>query len=65
MLPSRASKGHALRYVAQRLGIALDKILLAGGPGADEDMMRGNALAVVVENRHDEEVALLPEVDHI
>jgi len=65
VLPSRASKGQALRYVAQRLGIALDKILVAGGSGADEDMMRGNTLAVVVENRHDEELSLLPEVDRI
>ena len=65
VLPSRASKGQALRYVAQRLDIALDKILVAGGSGADEDMMRGNTLAVVVENRHDEELSLLPEVDRI
>ena len=65
VLPSRASKGQALRYVAQRLGIVLDKVLVAGGSGADEDMMRGNTLAVVVENRHDEELSLLPEVDRI
>ena len=65
ILPSRASKGQALRYVAQRLDIALDNILVAGGSGADEDMMRGNTLAVVVENRHHEELSLLPEVDRI
>jgi sucrose-phosphate synthase len=65
VLPSRASKGQALRYVAHRLDIALDKILVAGGSGADEDMMRGNTLAVVVENRHHEELSLLPEVDRI
>jgi sucrose-phosphate synthase len=65
ILPSRASKGQALRYVAQRLDIMLDRILVAGGSGADEDMMRGNTLAVVVENRHHEELSLLPEVDRI
>jgi sucrose-phosphate synthase len=65
VLPSRASKGQALRYVAQRLDIVLDQILVAGGSGADEDMMRGNTLAVVVENRHQEELSLLPEVDRI
>ncbi len=65
ILPSRASKGQALRYVAQRLDIVLDNILVAGGSGADEDMMRGNTLAVVVENRHHEELSLLPEVDRI
>jgi sucrose-phosphate synthase len=65
VLPSRASKGQALRYLAQRLDIPLDHILVAGGSGADEDMMRGNTLAVVVENRHHEELSLLPEVDRI
>lgn len=65
VLPSRASKGQALRYVAQRLDIVLDQILVAGGSGADEDMMRGNTLAVVVENRHHEELSLLPEVDRV
>ena len=63
--PSRASKGQALRYVAQRLDIPLDNILVAGGSGADEDMMRGNTLAVVVKNRHHEELSLLPDVDRI
>lgn len=65
ILPSRASKGQALRYVAQRLDIPLDQILVAGGSGSDEDMMRGNTLAVVVGNRHHEELSLLPEVDRI
>jgi sucrose-phosphate synthase len=65
ILPSRASKGQALRYVAQRFDLILDRILVAGGSGADEDMMRGNTLAVVVENRHHEELSLLPEVDRI
>jgi sucrose-phosphate synthase len=65
VLPSRASKGQALRYVAQRLNIVLDQVLVAGGSGSDEDMMRGNTLAVVVENRHHEELSLLPELDRI
>jgi sucrose-phosphate synthase len=65
ILPSRASKGQALRYVAQRFDLVLDQILVAGGSGADEDMMRGNTLAVVVENRHHEELSLLPDVDRI
>ena len=65
IIPSRASKGQALRYVAHRLDIVLDNLLVAGGSGADEDMMRGNTLAVVVENRHHEELSLLPEVDRI
>jgi sucrose-phosphate synthase len=63
--PARASKGQALRFVGQRLDIPLDHILVAGGSGADEDMMRGNTLAVVVANRHHEELSLLPEEDNV
>ncbi len=65
VVPSRASKGQALRYVAQRWGIPLEQILVAGGSGADEDMMRGNTLAVVVANRHDEELSQLEDLERI
>ena len=65
VLPIRASKGLALRYFAARWGIPLDQILVAGGSGADEDMMRGNTLAVVVANRHHEELSQLIDVEHI
>ncbi|MEW8470543.1 MAG: HAD family hydrolase, partial [Candidatus Thiodiazotropha sp.] len=40
----------------------LEHILVAGGSGADEDMMRGNTLAVVVANRHHEELSHM--IDH-
>ncbi len=65
IVPSRASKGLALRYVAQRLDIPLEQILAAGGSGADEDMMRGNTLAVVVANRHHEELSQLVDQESI
>jgi sucrose-phosphate synthase len=65
ILPSRASKGQALRYAALRLDIPLEHILVAGGSGADEDMMRGNTLAVVVGNRHHEELSQLIDADRI
>ena len=65
VIPSRASKGQALRYVAQRLDIPLEHILVAGGSGADEDMMRGNTLAVVVSNRHHEELSQLVDQENI
>ena len=65
IIPSRASKGQALRYVAQRLDIPLEHILVAGGSGADEDMMRGNTMAVVVGNRHHEELSQLVELERI
>ncbi len=65
IIPVRASKGLALRWVAERHDIALDRILAAGGSGADEDMMRGNMLAVVVANRHNEELSELVHGDEI
>lgn len=65
VLPIRASKGLALRYVAARWGIPLEQVLVAGGSGADEDMMRGNTLAVVVANRHNEELSQLLDTERI
>jgi len=65
IVPSRASKGQALRYVAQRLDFPLEQTLVAGGSGADEDMMRGNTLAVVVANRHHEELSSLTDQERI
>ena len=65
VLPVRASKGLALRYFATRWGIPLERILVAGGSGADEDMMRGNTLAAVVGNRHEEELSRLVDGDRI
>jgi len=65
ILPLRASKGMALRYVADRWQIPLEFIFVAGGSGADEDLMRGNTLASVVANRHDEELSQLIDVDRI
>jgi sucrose-phosphate synthase len=65
VVPARASKGLALRYVADQWGIPLEHCLAAGGSGADEDMMRGNTLAVVVANRHHEELSQLTDVESI
>lgn len=65
IVPARASKGLALRYFAQQWNIPLDRILVAGGSGADEDMMQGNTLAVVVANRHREELSQLTEPEKI
>ncbi len=65
IMPIRASKGLALRYMATHWDIPLEHILVAGGSGADEDMMRGNTLAVVVGNRHHEELSQLEEAERI
>jgi sucrose-phosphate synthase len=58
ILPIRASKGTALRYFANKWGVALDRCLVAGDSGTDEEMLTGNTLAVVVGN-HDEELEKL------
>ena len=65
VLPVRASKGLALRYFADQWGIPLEHVLAAGGSGADENMMRGNTLAVVVANRHLEELSQLADLERI
>jgi sucrose-phosphate synthase len=65
VVPARASKGQALRYAALRLDIPLEQVLVAGGSGADEDMMRGNTLAVVVANRHHEELSALVDLERV
>lgn len=58
VLPIRCSKGKALRWVAMRWGLAIDRILVAGDSASDEDMLRGNPPAVVVAN-HTRELAKL------
>lgn len=65
IVPVRASKGFALRWYADQWGIPLENILVAGGSGADEDMMRGNTMAVVVANRHNEELSGLVDFENI
>ncbi|UCC57464.1 MAG: glycosyltransferase [Gammaproteobacteria bacterium] len=65
IVPVRASKGFALRWFADQWGIPLENILAAGGSGADEDMMRGNTMAVVVANRHHEELSGLVDLENI
>ncbi|MEN8132408.1 MAG: HAD-IIB family hydrolase [Pseudomonadota bacterium] len=65
IIPVRASKGFALRYFSDQWDIPLENILVAGGSGTDEDMIRGNTLGVVVANRHHEELSQLTDIDRI
>ncbi|MFA6904327.1 MAG: HAD family hydrolase [Gallionellaceae bacterium] len=65
VLPVRASKGLALRWCADQLGFALDNTLVAGVTAADADMLRGNPLGVVVDNRHLAELSELTNIDKI
>jgi len=58
VLPVHASKGSAIRYLADKWGIPVDSILVAGDSGNDEEMLNGNTLGVVVGN-HSEELERL------
>lgn len=50
VLPIRASKGHAIRYLAYKWGLPLKNFLVAGDSGNDIEMLIGDTLAVVVGN---------------
>ncbi|MDE2088381.1 MAG: HAD-IIB family hydrolase, partial [Gammaproteobacteria bacterium] len=50
LLPMRASKGSALRYLAIKWGVPLERFLVAGDSGNDEEMLSGDTLGVVVGN---------------
>lgn len=65
VLPVRASKGLALRWCADQFGFPLEKTLVAGVTGADADMLRGNTLGVVVDNRHLAELADLANIEKV
>lgn len=58
LLPNRASKGLAIRYVADKWGIPIERVLVAGDSGNDEDMLRGRTLGVIVGNHQ-------PELQHL
>ncbi|MEB3180379.1 MAG: HAD-IIB family hydrolase [Nostocaceae cyanobacterium] len=58
LVPIRASKGDALRYVALKWGLPVKRFLVAGASGNDESMLAGNTLAVVVGN-YSQEIANL------
>ena len=50
LLPVRASKGLAIRYLALKWELAPERLLVAGDSGNDEEMLAGNTLGVVVGN---------------
>ena len=65
VLPLRASKGLALRWCSEQLDFPLEKTLVAGVTGADADMLRGNTLGTVVDNRHITELSELTNIEGI
>ncbi|MEZ6067718.1 MAG: HAD-IIB family hydrolase [Planctomycetaceae bacterium] len=54
ILPHRASKGKAVRYLAQKWNLPLERIATAGDSGNDRDMLTGQTAGIVVGNHSDE-----------
>ena len=54
VLPVRASKGQAIRYLAYKWGLPLKSFLVAGDSGNDSEMLIGDTLGVVVGNHSPE-----------
>jgi sucrose-phosphate synthase len=59
ILPYRASKGKAIRYLSYRWNIPFENILVAGDSGNDREMLKGDLLAVVVANHSSELESLI------
>lgn len=64
ILPFRASKGKAVRYLCYKWSIALNHVLVAGDSGNDAEMLRGEMLGVVVGN-HSAELEKIRGLKHI
>ncbi len=54
ILPYRASKGKAIRFLSYKWEIPLKNILVCGDSGNDEEMLKGETLGVVVGNHSPE-----------
>ena len=54
ILPYRASKGRAIRYLRYKWEIAPENVMVAGDSGNDEDMLRGRTCGLVVGNHSSE-----------
>ncbi len=65
VIPTRASKGLALRWCASRLAFQLDHTLVAGVTAADADMLRGNTMGAVITSQHPDELAGMAASDRI
>lgn len=50
ILPIRAGKGNAVRYLSYKWQLPLDRFITAGNGGNDIDMLRGSTKGIVVAN---------------
>ncbi len=60
VLPHRASKGKAVRYLARKWNFPIEQVATAGDSGNDRDMLQGRTAGIVVAN-HDQELASLKD----
>ena len=58
LLPFRASKGSAVRYLSYKWKVPLEQFITAGNSGNDIDMLKGKAKGIVVANYSPELEAL-------
>lgn len=61
ILPLRASKGKAIRYLSYRWNILRKNIIVAGDSGNDEEMLKGEMRGIVVSNYSSELESLREE----
>lgn len=54
VLPGGVSKGSAVRFAARKLGVPLDRVVVAGDSGNDRDMLLCGARAILVANHSSE-----------
>jgi sucrose-phosphate synthase len=50
LLPFRASKGSAVRYLSYKWKLPLQNFITAGNSGNDKDMLKGKTKGIVVAN---------------
>jgi sucrose-phosphate synthase len=54
LLPFRASKGSAIRYLSYKWKVPIERIITAGNGGNDIDMLKGKTKGIVVANHSPE-----------
>ncbi|SFC75626.1 HAD-IIB family hydrolase [Flavobacterium phragmitis] len=54
IIPKRASKGNAIKFLCRKWAIPLSKVIAAGDSGNDIDMFRGAIKGIIVGNRSTE-----------
>lgn len=64
VLPVRASKGHAVRYLSYKWGLPLENFVVSGDSGNDTEMLIGDTRAIVVGN-YSKELEKLRHSEHV